>query len=193
MRMQSCTLKHFSKFSENMGLAQAWLSTLERTCSQRSSARAWLLSLKRTVNSRKVLDACNSRLMGARPPLQRETQVLARACIPSLERTVNIWKVLDTRISCSSVSFPARAGRMYSECTLEREVLRSSVGPKSGISRLNLQAQIQHLKHQIRFFWANFLKNTLKLIIWHVSKIYLQNQSPKVAQLNTNQNKTSWT
>ena len=35
----------------------------------------------------KVLDARNSRSMGARYPIERETQVLARACITPLERT----------------------------------------------------------------------------------------------------------
>ena len=84
----------------------------------------------------------------------------ARACIPSLERTVNTCKVLDTRISHSSVTFPARADCMNSECTLERGVPRSSMDPKSGISRLILKHKTQLLKLQTQFFWTNFLENT---------------------------------
>ena len=113
----------------------------------------------------KALDARISRLMDARAPLERETQVLARACIPSFERTVNTCKVLDIRISCSSITLLARADCMNLECTLEREVPRSSVDPKFGISRFVSKLETQHLKHQIRCFWANFLENTLKLII----------------------------
>ena len=79
--------------------------------------------------------------MGARHPLERVTQVLAQACKPPLEWTVNTTKVLDTQIS------------------------RSSGSPKSGITKFEPQAQNQVLIYQIRSFWANFLENTLKLII----------------------------
>ena len=162
MRMQRCTLKHFTKFLENKGLARAWLSTLERTCRQRISARAWLTSLERTA---KVLDACYSRSMGDRPPLERETQVLARAYIPSLKWTINTCKVLDTRISRSSVTLLARADYMNLECMLEREVPRSSMDPKSGISKFVSKHETQHSTHQNSTSWAHFLEEHFKPII----------------------------
>ena len=115
----------------------------------------------------------------ARWTLERETQVLARACIPLLERTLNTCKVLDTRISRSGVTFPARADCMNSVGTLERGILRSSVSPKSKNSRFEPQAQDSILMHQNRSSWANFLENTSKPIILHVSK-NLRNQNPKV-------------
>ena len=118
--------------------------------------------LERTVI---VLDAQNSRLIGARYPLECETQVLARACIPPLERTVNTCKVLDTCISRSSVTFPPQADCMNTGCTLERGVPRSSVSPNSGKFRFEPHAQNQLLKNQIRSSWANFLENTWEPII----------------------------
>ena len=146
MRMQKCTLKHFSNFAENRGLARAWLSPLERTCRQRGFARAWLTSLERAANSRKVLVARFSRSMDAQPMIERETQTLARAQITSLERTAN-------HMNFWAYAFHARAWLstlerkcMYSECTLEREALRSSVDPKFGIFRLILKHKIQLLK-----------------------------------------------
>ena len=117
----------------------------------------------------------------------------ARACIPSLDRTVSTCKVLDARISHSSSTYLARVDCMNTRLTLERRTLRSSVSPKSRISRFEPQAQNSTLNHQIRSFWANFLENTCKLIIWHVSKINLRNQSPKVVQLNTNFKELLWT
>ena len=57
---------------------------------------------------------------------------------------------------------------MYSECTLEREVPRSSVDQISRIFKFDQPAQIQPQMHQTQYSGPKTLENTKKLIKQHV-------------------------
>ena len=163
--MQRCTLKHFSKFLENRGLAWAWLSTLERTCRQRIYARAWLPSLERTINFMKSTRCMQFTLDG------RSTSAWTWDSGPRSSVNSLAWadckrkKLLGTYISRSSTTFHARAEVHDSKGTLEREVLRSSVGPISGIFWFIPKHKTQLYKPQIQSFWANILEKHFKPII----------------------------
>ena len=130
----------------------------------------------------KVLVACFSRSMDARPTLERETQTLARARIPSLERTAKhmiFWTyAYHVRLWPSTLERKC----MYSECMLELEVLYSSVDRKFGISRLILKHQTQPLKLQTRFFWAK----TWEKIHRDHKATWIKNISRTMAQRHAN-------
>ena len=144
MRMQRCTLKAVSEYSEKQSPARAQVYPLERTCNEgiRSSvnypARAyckstgWVKSpLDRRSTPARSWDTC----------LRLSAQSSARADCKTEQRNTGC---LDS--------------------TLERQFPRSSGSAKSGNSRLHLQAKNQVPKHQNRSSWVEFPENTCKHI-----------------------------
>ena len=152
--MQRCTLKAFSEFSENRGHARVQVTPLERICRQRFSLERRITRSSVLQNSQKCWIGKNQARLGARHPLEHETQCPARASIIPLERTSKQNKNAGSTIS-----------------TLERQSPCSSVSPNFGNSRFEPQAQNQVLNHKFRSSWANFPVNTSKLILQHDSKL----------------------
>ena len=109
----------------------------------------------------------------------RHRSSLVRADCKHMQSTGYTHFTLERHFTRSSGLHEHKAYAQAWSYSLERE-------SKIWNFQIRTQAQNSTLMHQLRSFWANFLENTCKLIIWHVLKINLKNQSPKVVQLNTN-------
>ena len=163
MRMQRCLGKHFSNFAEDKVHARAWVSPLKQICRKESPLERGLPRSSELQTYEKVLDARNSRSIGAWPPLERVTQTLARAWIPPLEWTVKHTNFWIYAFHARAWLLPLERKCMYSGFTLERESPRSSVGQMSGKSRLTSKHETRPPTNLNSFFWAKSLENTSKL------------------------------